>query len=164
MQKLLKIFDYYNNYGDKNDDDFNNNIHEFLKYLQEIDLKYKNKSKRELVIGFLDDILLTENMNESNNPNSVALMTIHAAKGLENKIVFIVSVCENVIPARKCQKREEIAEELRALYVACTRAKNHLILFTNYGFRNIFFRYNRNRSRFLDNLEDVLEEKEIFDL
>jgi len=164
-KKLLKIFDYDSiiEQSQKDKIDVKNNVNEFLIYLKEIDLKYLNESRKNLVLGFLEDIFLTESVNENknNDDNCVALMTIHAAKGLENKIVFLVSVCEGVIPAKKSVKTSEIQEELRALYVACTRAKDYLILSSNYGFRSTWFSYNVNRSRFLDDLEDVLEEKNL---
>ena len=63
-----------------------------------------------------------------NNPNSVSLMTMHGAKGLEYHTVFIVGANEKVCPYKKAETKEELEEERRMFYVAMTRAKKKLII------------------------------------
>ncbi len=58
----------------------------------------------------------------------VSLMTMHGAKGLEFRLVFIIEGNEGCIPYRKADMREELEEERRLFYVAMTRAKEKLII------------------------------------
>lgn len=60
--------------------------------------------------------------------DAVTLQTIHAAKGLEYHTVFIVGLCEGILPYKKAVSEEEIEEERRLCYVAVTRAKERLYL------------------------------------
>lgn len=60
--------------------------------------------------------------------DGIMLSTMHGAKGLEYDTVFIMDVVEEMIPYKKAVKSADIAEERRMLYVAMTRAKNHLYL------------------------------------
>lgn len=60
---------------------------------------------------------------------AVSIMTIHQAKGLEFRTVIIPDVNETILPYKKAQKKEEIEEERRLMYVAITRAKENLFLY-----------------------------------
>lgn len=72
---------------------------------------------------------MTSNEDNSQEPNKVTLLTIHSAKGLENKVVFIAGLNREVFPSRLSMMNiERLEEERRALYVAMTRAKERLIL------------------------------------
>ncbi len=79
---------------------------------------------------FLNDIaLVSETDNFDENANAPTLMTLHAAKGLEFKVVFIVGLVEGVLPhSRSLDDPEEMAEERRLMYVGITRAKERLYL------------------------------------
>ena len=55
-------------------------------------------------------------------------MTMHGAKGLEFRLVFIIEGNEGCIPYQKADMREELEEERRLFYVAMTRAKEKLII------------------------------------
>ena len=61
--------------------------------------------------------------------DAVVLTTMHSAKGLEFKEVFIIDVVDGVIPHNKCQGDLQLEEERRLFYVALTRAKQHLSLY-----------------------------------
>ncbi len=73
---------------------------------------------------------LIRELNEKKQVQSdaVTLSTLHSAKGLEFKNVFIIDVNEGVIPYKKALLEEDIEEERRLLYVGMTRAKDKLIL------------------------------------
>jgi DNA helicase-2/ATP-dependent DNA helicase PcrA len=81
----------------------------------------------------------------------VTLASLHAAKGLEWDAVFLVGVCEGLMPISLADGWEAIEEERRLLYVGITRAREHLEL-TWARSRNPGGRATRNRSRFLDGL------------
>jgi DNA helicase-2/ATP-dependent DNA helicase PcrA len=104
--------------------------------------------------GFNERIALTAATDEKDGRGEcVTLMTIHAAKGLEFPVVFLAGMEENVFPSlRGGDLDEEIEEERRLAYVACTRAKDRLIL-THARTRRTYDDIRRNeRSRFLDDL------------
>ncbi|GAB7022938.1 ATP-dependent helicase [Salidesulfovibrio brasiliensis] len=71
---------------------------------------------------------------------SVVLSTVHSAKGLEWKAVILIDLVEDRFPSRRAvQRPEDLEEERRLMYVACTRAKEHLSLFVP---KTIYNRYN----------------------
>ena len=87
-------------------------------------------------------------------------MTMHAAKGLEFPVVFIIGMEENIFPhSRSLESEEEMAEERRLMYVGATRAEQRLYL-SCAGSRTIFGRTGYNApSRFLREIDDdVLEQ------
>ena len=94
------------------------------------------EGQRELVdakgslVEFLEDVALaTDFDNETPNENSVSLMTIHLAKGLEFPHVFVVGMEDDLFPsAMSMNTRAEIEEERRLFYVALTRAEKQATL------------------------------------
>ena len=74
--------------------------------------------------------LLTDTDNiDPNTLDTVSLMTIHAAKGLEFPVVFVVGMEENLFPSiMSISSLEELEEERRLFYVAITRAQDHLFI------------------------------------
>ena len=103
-----------------------NNVDKFLKMFE----TYSQKSKTPSSQNFLLNISLS--LNEENlemTENSVHLLTIHAAKGLEFDLVYIVGFEENTIPFIKKDKESfNLDEERRLCYVAITRAKKKCVL------------------------------------
>lgn len=78
---------------------------------------------------FVDAIALITNLDDTNTSNTVSLMTLHTAKGLEYPVVFIVGIEEGIIPYFKAvDDPSEMHEERRLFYVGITRAKNLLYL------------------------------------
>lgn len=69
-----------------------------------------------------------ENLISTNVEDGVNLMTFHASKGLEFKIVYIIDVNKDIVPHKKAKTEYEIEEERRAFYVAITRARDRLII------------------------------------
>ena len=73
--------------------------------------------------------LATDQDNDDDDIPKVTLMTVHAAKGLEFKNVFIVGVEDELFPSlRSTDSIQELEEERRLLYVAITRAKEHCVM------------------------------------
>jgi DNA helicase-2/ATP-dependent DNA helicase PcrA len=78
---------------------------------------------------FLTEISLVSDVDDYNEtPDRVTLMTVHAAKGLEFPVVFIVGLEENLFPHKRSISDKEIEEERRLFYVGVTRAKERLYL------------------------------------
>ncbi|MEX6689100.1 UvrD-helicase domain-containing protein [Danxiaibacter flavus] len=104
--------------------------------------------------------LLTDADDDDENADVVKLMTIHAAKGLEFPVVFVVGVEETLFPsAMSINTREELEEERRLFYVAVTRAKARLFLtYANarYRFGNLV---QNEASRFLDEMPEQYIDK-----
>ncbi len=104
---------------------------------------------------FLQDIaLVTDGETDEKNEDTVSLMTIHAAKGLEFPCVFVVGMEENLFPSQMAlQSREELEEERRLFYVAITRAERKLTLSyasTRYRWGNLI---SCEPSRFIDEID-----------
>ena len=104
--------------------------------------------------GFLDEIALYTDI-DSHDPSQdcVVMMTMHAAKGLEFPVVFVVGAEEGIFPGiRAIGETEEMEEERRLCYVAMTRAKEELHL-SCANQRMLFGRTNANRpSRFVEEI------------
>jgi DNA helicase-2/ATP-dependent DNA helicase PcrA len=104
---------------------------------------------------FLQDIaLVTDGETDEKNEDTVSLMTIHSAKGLEFPCVFVVGMEENLFPSQMVlQSREELEEERRLFYVAITRAERRLTLSyasTRYRWGNLI---SCEPSRFIDEID-----------
>ena len=96
-----------------------------LEQLKNISMKY------DTITAFLDDLLLDSVSEEEKSEDSLIISTIHSAKGLEWKIVFLIDCVEGTFPSRvKEYGSEEDEEELRCFYVAITRAKDNLYIFS----------------------------------
>lgn len=80
--------------------------------------------------GFLEEVSLMSELDDKNTgANAVTLMTLHAAKGLEFPVVFIIGLEETVLPhSRALYDQKEMEEERRLMYVGMTRAREELYL------------------------------------
>ena len=85
---------------------------------------------------FLDHVALFTNSDAETYRDRVRLMTIHAAKGLEFPVVFLMAMNEGILPSRKTKTREAMEEERRLAFVAMTRAKDRLYLSEAEGLAN----------------------------
>ncbi|HEY3342694.1 MAG TPA: 3'-5' exonuclease, partial [Anaerolineae bacterium] len=96
-----------------------------------LELRSVAEAKGDAPLGdFLNDVaLVSESDNLEENTNAPVLLTLHAAKGLEFRCVFIVGLEDGILPhSRSFDDPEEMAEERRLLYVGITRAKDRLYL------------------------------------
>ena len=129
------------------------NVQELLNAIKEY---VEDPEKEDKSLGaFLQEVSLItgQDENKDNDPDKVTLMTIHMAKGLEFKNVYIVGMEEDLFPSQMMlSSRSELEEERRLFYVAITRAKKKLFLsyaLTRYRFGRL---KNCEPSRFLDDI------------
>ena len=126
-----------------------NAIHEFVEGRQNERIDYTP------ITDFLSEVSLLTDQDENlmDTTARVTLMTVHAAKGLEFPVVFIVGMEENLFPSQFAVRPQDIEEERRLLYVAITRAMEQCyISFARQRFRNGSFAFN-SPSRFLNDID-----------
>ena len=138
------------------------NIEEFLTVTQNFDKKEAEAPAAEeagldKLSRFLNDLSLVADTDSYEETAQVTLMTLHAAKGLEFPVVFLVGMEEGVFPlSRQAEDEDELEEERRLAYVGITRAEAVLYL-TNASTRMLFGRTSYNQpSRFLREIDDSL--------
>ncbi len=133
------------------------NVQELLKAIHEFgESKQANGESNTLLPDFLSEVsLLTDqDTDKETDKDKVTLMTVHAAKGLEFKAVFIVGMEEELFPSPFCtQSERELEEERRLFYVAITRAEE--LCFISYAksrFKNGKTNF-ANPSRFIKDID-----------
>ena len=121
--------------------------------MRNLEVLRANAAEYDSLEEFLADATLMSSADESTGQNAVTLMTIHAAKGLEFPVVFIVGMEEGLFPGSRSYDNEaDLEEERRLAYVGMTRAMQRLFL-TYAGSRFSFGNRNYNMpSRFLTEL------------
>ena len=141
-----------------------NSIKEFVSpdevnspFYQELLPQEAEQPAKNLATYLQEVVLLTDADQEGNEDETVKLMTVHAAKGLEFKSVFVVGMEENLFPSgMSVNSREELEEERRLFYVAVTRAEQKLTIThaaTRYKFGNLEY---CEPSRFLEEIPQNL--------
>lgn len=125
-------------------------------------LTYQNEAEETSLGGFLEEISLYTDVDKYEpDQDTVMLMTVHSAKGLEFRNVFLVGMEQGVFPGnRSLSTPQDLEEERRLAYVALTRAKEKLTL-TTAASRMLFGMTMRNPpSQFLEEIDkSLLEEK-----
>lgn len=107
---------------------------------------------------YLSAVALISNIDAKDKDESVKLMTVHTAKGLEFPYVFVCALNEGLFPSIKIENRQQMEEERRVAYVAFTRAKDRLYLSDSDGF-DLQTRGRLMPSRFIFNIDESLIEK-----
>ncbi len=133
------------------------NIQELLNGIQEFSISAKEEGTPNKLNNYMEDVaLLTDQDTEKPEDNDrVTLMTIHSAKGLEFKNVFIVGVEENLFPSNQNGQKtmEDFEEERRLFYVALTRAEQHAYI----SYARQRYKWGKlefcNKSRFIDEID-----------
>ena len=138
------------------------NIEEFMSVTKNFDETNTDGTEDETGIDrlgrFLNDLALIADTDDGDmEAAEVTLMTLHAAKGLEFPVVFLIGMEEGVFPlSRASEEPDELEEERRLAYVGITRAEEILFL-TNANTRTLFGKTSYNRpSRFLREISDDL--------
>ena len=132
------------------------NLEEFLT----VAIEFEEESADNTLAEFLENITLASDIDGmEDQDNSVTLMTLHSAKGLEFPVVFLVGMEEGIFPGYKSiGEPKELEEERRLFYVGITRAKQYLYL-TCAKHRTIFGSTSYNQiSRFVKEIPDELLE------
>ncbi|MDW0117911.1 DNA helicase PcrA [Sporosarcina thermotolerans] len=140
------------------------NIEEFLSVTEAFEKRAEEDEGDRSLVAFLTDLALIADIDsldkeENQTSEKIVLMTMHAAKGLEFSVVFVIGMEENIFPhSRSIGDDEEMEEERRLAYVAITRAERMLYL-TCASYRTLFGRssYN-NPSRFIAEISDDIIE------
>ncbi|WP_368252390.1 DNA helicase PcrA [Enterococcus sp. 2201sp1_2201st1_B8_2201SCRN_220225] len=140
------------------------NLEEFLSVTMEFDKSYEalpeeeQEAPEDKLTIFLNDLALLSDVDSyEEEVSEVTLMTLHAAKGLEFPVVFLVGMEEGVFPlSRAMMEESELEEERRLAYVGITRAEETLYL-TNALSRTLYGKTQYNRpSRFVSEIETEL--------
>jgi DNA helicase-2/ATP-dependent DNA helicase PcrA len=125
---------------------------ENVQELRAVTTQYDELKPEHALASFLEDVALITDVDEMEESDSITLITLHAAKGLEFPVVFILGLEEGILPHMRSIESgnpEQLEEERRLCYVGMTRAKQHLYLVR--AFRRPFSGHNPP-SRFLADL------------
>ena len=131
------------------------NLEELLSGIRQYvdDRTAQNEDTR--ITDFIHEVSLLTDQDEGTDDTTsrVTMMTVHAAKGLEFPVVFIVGLEENLLPSPFCQTESELEEERRLLYVAITRAEQECYLtYASQRWKNGQVNFS-NPSRFLKDID-----------
>ncbi len=127
IRKGIGYDDYieeYANYRNINKED----LYDILDELQASAKGFQNYKAWELHIQECSEELKEKAKRKTENPNAVTLATLHSAKGLEFKQVFIIDANEGLMPYKKAVLEKDIEEERRLFYVGMTRAISKLTI------------------------------------
>lgn len=132
------------------------NLEELLSGIREfVDGRVQEGIAFTPIQDFLAEVSLLTDQDEHLDDHTarVTLMTVHAAKGLEFPIVYIVGMEENLFPSQYCNSPQELEEERRLLYVAITRAMEQCKLsFARQRFKNGSLNFS-SPSKFLNDID-----------
>lgn len=108
------------------------NVEELLNGIQDfVDVRLEEGNVNNRIADFLSEVSLMSDLDNEDDSDGerITLMTVHSAKGLEFRAVFIVGLEEELFPNQCAQNSlRELEEERRLFYVAITRAKDHCVL------------------------------------
>lgn len=135
------------------------NVDEFLS----VTMEFEKQAEDQSLLTFLTELALVsdvDQVDEATDQEQVQLMTLHAAKGLEFPVVFLVGLEDGIFPhSRALMDESEMEEERRLAYVGITRAEKQLFL-TNAQMRTIFGKTEMHReSRFITEIPEELLDK-----
>ena len=133
------------------------NLDEFMSVTKNFDEKYEPEEDDAVALNdFLAEVSLLSDQDDIEDDNKVALMTLHAAKGLEFPVVFLIGMEEGIFPlSRSLMDDGQIEEERRLAYVGITRAREELYL-TNAFYRMMYGKSQTNMpSRFLEEIDEA---------
>ncbi|AKX33756.1 ATP-dependent DNA helicase [Spiroplasma litorale] len=162
-KKVINLSGYMSrfNVNDKEDQEAINNINAYYDQMANYDNEYNFSNDSNVVKDFLYSEALISDQDDLKTLNKVTLLTIHAAKGLENKVVFIVGLNRDVFPSyMSFMSKDSLEEERRAFYVAITRAKEELYISYVSGEYSHISKGELIQSKFIEELDPKLYEIE----
>ena len=127
VEKVLNAFKIRSAYNPKIEEEFDKllNIDQFVSSVKEFEALNPDATLSE----FLESITLSSDTDDIGEGGAVTIATVHAVKGLEFKVVFIIGLEEGIFPiSRALNSTYELEEERRLMYVALTRAEERLYL------------------------------------
>ena len=127
VKEVIDCFKIKSAYSVKDEDDISRlmNIDQFVASVKE----YEELNPHASLGEFLETITLSSDIDEMGEDGSVVIASVHAVKGLEFKVVFVVGLEEGIFPiSRALDSDFELEEERRLMYVALTRAEEKLYL------------------------------------
>ena len=161
LDEVIKATNYLSLYDEKDEEDLQRL--ENIKELKSVAVSFPNIGE------FLENVSLVEQeyvpdhiKDENGKKNAINLMTLHAAKGLEFKVVFMVGMEEGLFPhSRSMMDKNELEEERRLCYVGMTRAREKLFL--TYARKRLFFGQKTSNivSRFILELPEITLQKNL---
>jgi len=115
------------------------NLEELIGALRDYEEETEEQGEQPTLVGWLERVTLAAAADSIEDAPKVSLMTVHTAKGLEFRAVFLTGMEEEIFPYRGVSGREpeELDEERRLAYVAITRAREHLMV-THASMRSLF--------------------------
>ena len=133
------------------------NLNEFISAASE----YEENNPDDTIYDYLENLSLISDMEKTEDKdNSILLMTMHSAKGLEFPVVFVVGMDEGLFPGKRSIDEGNIEEERRLFYVAITRAREKLYLTSSQLRRSYGKPIYYKTSRFVDEIRENIKELE----
>lgn len=151
LDEVIAAIDYLSLYDDKDEKD--RQRLENIKELRSVAIEFPDIHQFLENVSLVEQDSMPDRVRKEGGANAVTLMTLHAAKGLEFPVVFMVGMEEGIFPhSRSLTEQEELEEERRLCYVGMTRARERLYL--TYANRRLFFgrRQSNMPSRFIFDL------------
>lgn len=133
------------------------NINEFISSAAD----YQEANPEDTLRDYLENLSLLSEIDKTENSNeSVSLMTMHQAKGLEFPVVFIVGLDEGLFPSKRSLDEGNLEEERRLFYVGITRAEEKLYMTSSQVRRNYGKVSYYKPSRFIDEIKNLIHKEE----
>jgi len=125
VHTMLDVLEFRKVYADADEEDRVLNVDEFEESVNEFQMSQPEAT----LADFLQSVSLVSDIDEADDSDYVTIATIHAVKGLEFKVVFVVGLEDGIFPtSRSTYESETMQEERRLMYVAVTRAEKRLYL------------------------------------
>jgi DNA helicase-2/ATP-dependent DNA helicase PcrA len=137
LDNVLKTTEYLSFFDEKDEED--QQRLENIKELRSVAIEFPNLGQFLENVSLVEQEYMPDHIKDDNGKkDAVNMMTLHAAKGLEFKVVFMVGMEEGLFPhSRSMMDKNELEEERRLCYVGMTRAKEKLFL--TYSRKRLFF-------------------------
>lgn len=153
VKELIEVTGYEAQYRQEESDENTSRLQNIAEFVGGVG-EYIRQNPEGTLDGYLENVALVTDMDRAeDDDDAVTLMTMHSAKGLEFKNVFVIGMEEGIFPtSRSASDPEKLEEERRLCYVAITRARKRLYL--SHARQRMLYGYSNTctESRFLDEL------------